>query len=1321
MTRRASFLRLAIVAGCAGAVARPAGAASTAMPEVLLVVDGSASMQHRVYDNSAPTCGGAADQRSRWIALREIISGSFLGYKCANTPLPYTSEALVPPLPPVGAQKCITGLPMVLGTPITTNVLTSDARAVTAAVATTPVSYGQGALNSSFVFPSFALPHTAIPANSPSATPWPIGAVKVRTRASATLSTTLVATLVTVNPLSGAAAFRCAAAGPSRVVISDPLTVAAPPINTDLVFNLTDAGLAALHARKLSLPTGASYIAIVPAAVLPSICSGIASASPAGTIALYGATAPQASLTVTVGTRCPSEGPLTHATASGLNDVGTYVNTPWGRDGLLDIFGQSAKFALLLSDTVLNQGTTAPAGFSFGPTHATYWGTANHGMMDPFLAGSASVPITRPDTLAARAATYAAINTSLQNHLPNGPTTLGAQLEDVLQYVGPGAYMDAHFKTVVADPANGDPYATCRQKLVVVLSDGGANFHDGTVSGREIAIAAAAKLNAAKIPVYVVAVGHPAVGGNGPSAADLQFLNDLAVAGGTTKAIVESTPGMVVKALAPAIASVNVDSQVNGRPESTASTGLASDVQHSFQGMSQFDLSQPLRSKGILEERIFTCDTACKDAASPDVAQVCGVIDFGARLASRVMPRRLYTHKTGSRIDATTTNLQPGDLGIGTVGAQPKLAVNAVGDCATAGSYDLSVVAQRNAYRDELVKLLTAAAGTCRQGLPLGAPSRSQPAALDPVDKLGMRDASFQTYAKTTVPTSASYTTLNPPGSAGRPTMLFAATHDGLLHAFRTDRNAKITTKDGMVAGDELWAWLPKFTLRRLSSLKLITTSAGSYLGGSVSVGHFQLRRLQSDSDIQAALGWRAVVVVGAGEAGAGYVAIDVTAPDDPRLLWEITPDAHCWGASVTGGVPGPTCVASTKFQHIGRSVGKPYITRAWYKRPSEVAGEHSVVVLPFGMPPSLATVSNLGVEGTGQRGAMVVDLETGDLVRKFVTTDLDLTDIPVTVGNPSADLGYFWSDPACFPAAAGAIATRCFLGDSRGMLWRIDLSADDPAQWKMSFFHDAYGGPGAPTAVVKALLSPDRAPVLSAPSIAALSANNTFKGTATLTYGVGVVYGTGGGDDAASASRLHVAYALRETLQVVGGVRRAIAERAWAKKLAPQERFIGPPVVFGGHAYWATFLTANVGSCEQGTARLWGARYDAPQAPSDPEDLYGAFTNPASPTNPLTNLDFVAIGADRPSPVDVQPVPPCRGKCAPTDIACTLTLTGGTTALGTPRPRYEVSAAVANPKVQSGNQTPPAGPKPAVGTIAKELANPRSAAIITGWDRLVD
>lgn len=1314
---RGRRVALAITAlGLAWALA--AQATDGPLPEVFIVVDTSASMQFRPGADLAPVCGvaGKTDERSRWIAAREMLGGTFINYSCTQQTLPTLPEAQTPPSPSSGPQKCIPGLPMAIGTP-TTQSMPSGANGGTAGVGATLSLPGSAAAKGGelrvpwlqFDWSKYQATGNYVAGNLTAQ----ISAVSATGGAAVPLVVTLVSGAV--SPTSAADTFCCAAASSARVVVSDVVNVS-PAVGAQASFGFTQTGLSAISAM-LKAGQNPTFAITYANATWPDNCNPNAAlggvvTGPTITWAGYGSGAAPA-LALTDGTLCPSEGPTVHSKASGLDDNGQASTKPNGKDGILDVFGPVAKFALLVTDGVLNKGTSAPAGFSFGQDFNTYWGSANHGMQDPFLAGTFSVPMTRPDTLAARAATYAAMQDALANLIPNGPTPLGQQLQDVVSYFSPGAYQDPHFKSVTDDAVNGDIYATCRRRMVVVLTDGGANLHDGTATGRELAVQAAAKLWALNVPVYVLAVGHPASGALGPPAADLAFLDDLAAAGGTGKSTAANTPLEAVKAISAAIADATVNVQAYTHPVVTLSTGNVADVQHSFQGASAFDIAQPLRSTGRLEQRIFACDGTCKNAATPDRAQVCSILEFSDRLKARTKVRSLYTQKVGARIGFSSAFLAADDLGIGTVGIQPKLTLNTYGDCVTSGSFDVSNANQRNAYRNHLINTVAGAAGTCREQVPFGAPSKSTPGVIEPASRIALRDASFQTYTKTTVPTTSNYSALVPPGSAGRPTMLLAATHDGLLHAFRTDRDATITVKDGLVAGDEMWAWLPRFNLAKLASLKLITTPEASYLGGAVATGHVQLTRTSTMSDAAAAMQWRAVAVVGAGEAGSGYTAIDLTAPDDPQLLWEISPDKHCFGPSATvGGIPGPQCLSVTTYQNMGRSVAKPYIANLYYALPGETAAQHAVVILPLGLPSGMATASNYGVEGLGKRGVLVVDLSTGQLVREFGGSDIDTAGMPQSVTS-SDDVGYFAADPACYNATPGQLATRCFVGDTKGILWRLDVSDASPAKWTLKFFHDAYGGPGVPASNELAVSSTNRAPILSAPSLSLTSGSR-----------VAVVYGTGALGDTSNDTRRHLVYSLTEDVQVLGdGSTKMVATRNWVKVLAAYERFVGPPLVFALNAYWASFAIKKDGGCENGVARLWGARYDKPQAPSDPTDLAGAFPDPANPASKSANLDSVDVGTDRPSPVDVQAVPACRGNCNPTDVKCVGALTGAAAAqaLGAAKPRYEVGAATGNAQNQAAGQAPKAGAQPTVGTVAREVPQPRTAAVVTGWDLLVD
>ncbi len=1307
-------------------VAAPtAFAQTTSLPEVFFVVDTSQSMQYRVGDNNVPRCGSTdptlPDEKSRWNIVREVIGGSFGDYTCQNQSLPPVPEAVNPPAQLIGLPSCIPGLGMTLTTPYTvkpmlsagmaTRTLPTGATGPDDPAASFQTTWASGTYAVRAMWMQFDL-------NSvPQMSQWAGASVEIpgHTTNLDPQTTQVQLVLSPFNPPQ-AGVDLCGVMQSTQTVLTAPVALASTAgagSDVPLTLPLTAQGAAILEALRKSGANTAS-VALVPVGVtFDAGCTTVSGGPTTNAQFVPSSTSPLSAgsptLTIATGVPCPAEGPDRHAMALATQADGSLDSVSTGMDGVMDVFGLTAKFALLSGDNVMNKGTTPVAGFSFAEDLTSIWGTINLGVADPFLNGTTSVPITPGDDLPARANTYTAIQAALNQIRPNGPTPIGSAMEDLLAYLGPGSYMDPHFNSTTVDPVKGDPYLTCRKKVVVVLTDGGGNLYNGTSDGRATAVQAAATLYSRNIPVFVFAIGFAA--GSSPSGSDWQFLTDLAAAGGTSFPRIINTPQEAVATLAPTIDAAALNGMVLTRPVFTTATGTPNDVQHSFQTISIFDLSQPLRTRGIIEQRIFRCDAACKSDVQPNRAQVCEIINYQERMKNRMLPRRLYTQRVGVRTVLDKTHVSPLDLGIGLTGQIAHLQLQPDTSCATAGAFDLSDPVQRAAYRDDVLATLRGDQGTCRQNHPLGAPSRAQPAVLEPAARLPIRDPSFRNYAKTTIPPNANYTVNNPPGSAARPTMLFASTHDGLLHAFRTDMDPLITTKDSQTAGDEMWAYLPRFSLTRIAQMKLVTSPDASYLNTPITAQHVLLHRdisVGSTSDATK-LNWRAVVVVGAGESGSGYAALDVTSPDDPQVLWEITPESQCFGAVAVGTLFGPMCVPTGKFVEMGRSTARPVITNLYYTNTAGVTAERAVVILPFGKAPSESNATNYGVEGTGERGVYVLDLESGDMIRKFVTDELITTGAPFAIADKTK-LGRFWAEPACFNNAAGQVTTRCFLGDSKGMVWRLDLAVPDPNNWKLRFFFDLYNGTSLPTSLQYPLASVDRRPITTPPSLSTMQNGE-----------LAVVVGSGNGDVETTLTARDVVVSLTEAYTVAadGTATPPLGSLNWLKILEAGERFIGPPLVFAYYAYWATYTVAKQGLCDIGGARLWGVRYDRRQSPSDSQDTIGAFPNPVSPSNSSSNLDYQEVGSYRPSPVDLQPEPACIAGCPPNNPQCLLAKGA---ALGGGAPKYELSVAVSG-NVQSAYQTPKSSSNgsASVGTISTLPPQPRTAAMITGWDLLLD
>lgn len=201
---------------------------------------------------------------------------------------------------------------------------------------------------------------------------------------------------------------------------------------------------------------------------------------------------------------------------------------------------------------------------------------------------------------------------------------------------------------------------------------------------------------------------------------------------------------------------------------------------------------------------------------------------------------------------------------------------------------------------------------------------------------------------------------------ANRKGVVYVGSNDGMLHAFDA------------ATGDELWAFIP--TAVRSDIYKLadvsFTTDHRFFVDGSPVA-----------ADVYASGTWRTILVFGLGAGGKSYVAMDVTNPSSPSLLWEFT-DAN-----------------------LGYTFAKPLIV----KRNN---GEW-VVVVPSGY-------NNVG-DGKGHM--FVLSAVSGQL----------LADLPTSAGSATTPSGLgpirAWGEKN-----NDYTASRYYAGDLLGNVWRFDL-----------------------------------------------------------------------------------------------------------------------------------------------------------------------------------------------------------------------------------------------------------------------------------------
>ena len=267
----------------------------------------------------------------------------------------------------------------------------------------------------------------------------------------------------------------------------------------------------------------------------------------------------------------------------------------------------------------------------------------------------------------------------------------------------------------------------------------------------------------------------------------------------------------------------------------------------------------------------------------------------------------------------------------------------------------------------------------------LGDINHSNPLILGPPDGIpGLMGAGYDTFLD---------------DNSDRPKTLFVGTNDGMIHCF------------DVLTGVELWAFIPYNLLPKLKNMWAVD---------EVTAERYFLRDVYVDgspaiADVNIAGEWKTIMVcgqgpgkgsvIGGGQTGNYYFALDVTDPTNPQPLWEFTHDA------------------------MGETWSIPVVGKVHYE-----GGDAWVCFMGSGYDNSLDL--DLG------NVFYAVNLEDGSLIWEFEALDVDTSpsfpNIPNALpGSPSIvdrdNEGYFDSVYIC---------------DLDGRVWKVDISEDSVFPW---------------------------------------------------------------------------------------------------------------------------------------------------------------------------------------------------------------------------------------------------------------------------------
>ncbi len=415
-----------------------------------------------------------------------------------------------------------------------------------------------------------------------------------------------------------------------------------------------------------------------------------------------------------------------------------------------------------------------------------------------------------------------------------------------------------------------------------------------------------------------------------------------------------------------------------------------------------------------------------------------------------------------------------------------------------------------------------------------------------------------------------------------REQLVYAATNDGVLHAFRANNTTNPTD-----TGEELWGYVPNYLVPKVHE-----QIQGGHVTNLDSSPVVRDMRMFKGADTTAVVDdWRTVLVGGYRQGGRGYYALDITDPEDPELLWEINNNTD----------DDSTPLVTTDYADLWLTYATPFLGTAFTTNHDlsggPQLGEMAVAIFPGGFNPTAPVTTNTGL--------YVVSLKTGRLVKALMPR------YPSSYGcGPAPDCtvkpeccAQLVTSPVGYGAVPGLVTTRVFVGDDRGRIWRADLAATNPNDWSLDLFYPHPNPPaGEPTPAYE--IASD----VKFPPAIALNRQNELV----------VIFGTGDVDDVGRLDENYVV-SVTEKIEFDSVAERYVgrAYHNWTlcplgnsatvcldldsivdpeeQALGPGEKLTGVPIVFDQVAYFSTFVpfASAASACEMGAGRIWGVLFD--------------------------------------------------------------------------------------------------------------------------------
>ena len=244
---------------------------------------------------------------------------------------------------------------------------------------------------------------------------------------------------------------------------------------------------------------------------------------------------------------------------------------------------------------------------------------------------------------------------------------------------------------------------------------------------------------------------------------------------------------------------------------------------------------------------------------------------------------------------------------------------------------------------------------------------------------------------------------------ANRTKVLYVGANDGMLHCFNA------------TTGAELWAFIPYNLLAKLQkqwAVDLVNANRfyahDIYVDGSPAI-----------ADVEIAGEWRTVLVCGQGPGKGStmagghnyYFALDVTTPEDPRPMWEIT--------------------------HINAS-GQETMGETWS---TPVVGKINQSGTPRWVAFMGSGYDNIG-QGVAGKYFYAVRIDTGEVIWDTAVTEVD-TSLFTAPRVPYANIqAAIVASPSLVDTNADGYVNSVYAADLDGRLYRLDVTSSALSSW---------------------------------------------------------------------------------------------------------------------------------------------------------------------------------------------------------------------------------------------------------------------------------